>query len=532
MTSVLPGVAWATPQVIRVDGSVFDSAGAPVTASKDIQIKAYDAASGGTLLWTSSVYNTSVSSGRFTINLDAAAGSPSLVDRLGERTPSQAIYFQIEVDSGAANGSMDTPTIVLPRIRAKGTAFALNAASADALRGVTATTSEINYLAGATANVQTQINTLASAGGAADYSFTSVTGNVAAIAGTAYITTGTALVGVTLPSTCALGDKIKILGYGSGGWSLVPTGGMSIMDGAGGVLTSTYTSEQSHQSGEFFCAAANSAWFTSDAIACVAGSQVFTYTGSDQNFTIPNGCSTVRVKMWGAGGGGSLGTGGGGGFVSGTLAVTSGEALTVIVGQGGASSGSTTTYGGGGSSIGSSGGINRGSGGGRSALRRSSTELMTAGGGGGGAGWASATNGGAAGGTTGSAGANYPGGAVGGAAGSSSSGGSGGSGYGGYSAGTSGSQYAGGNGGNGAAGGGGGGGYYGGGGGGGGTNSDGGAGGGGGSSYTGSATSAANTAASGVTPGNNSDSDYSSGIGVGGAASTAGGNGRVVISYP
>ncbi|MBS1983112.1 MAG: hypothetical protein JST16_02975 [Bdellovibrionales bacterium] len=149
---------WATPQVIRVDGSVFDSAGAPVTAGKDIQIKAYDAATAGTLLWTSSVYNTSVSSGRFTINLDAAAGSPSLVDRLGERTASQAVYFQIEVDSGAANGSMDSATIVLPRIRAKGTAFALNAVSADAIKGVTATAGEINFLAGATANVQTQIN--------------------------------------------------------------------------------------------------------------------------------------------------------------------------------------------------------------------------------------------------------------------------------------------------------------------------------------------------------------------------------------
>ncbi|MBS1982884.1 MAG: hypothetical protein JST16_01825 [Bdellovibrionales bacterium] len=168
LLGLLPSVAQATPQVIRVDGSVFDSTGSPITASQDIQIKAYDAASGGTLLWTSSVYNTSVSSGRFTINLDAAAGSPSLVDRFGERTASQAIYFQIEVDSGAANGTMDTPTIVLPRIRAKGTAFALNAASADALKGVTATTAEFNRLAGVTANVQSQINTLAAGGSSAN----------------------------------------------------------------------------------------------------------------------------------------------------------------------------------------------------------------------------------------------------------------------------------------------------------------------------------------------------------------------------
>ena len=98
--------AFATPQVIRVDGSIFDSSGVPTTGNKDIQIKAYDAVSGGSLLWTSSAYNTVVTTGKFTINLDAAAGSPSLVDRFGERTASQAIYFQIEVDSGAANGSI------------------------------------------------------------------------------------------------------------------------------------------------------------------------------------------------------------------------------------------------------------------------------------------------------------------------------------------------------------------------------------------------------------------------------------------
>ena len=158
LLALLPATSHATSQIIRVDGSIFDNAGVPVAASKDIQIKAYDAASGGSLLWTSSVYNTAVSTGKFTINLDAAAGSPTLVDRFGERTASQAIYFQIEVDSGAANGSMDTPTIVLPRVRAKGTAFALTAASADSLKGVTATMSEMNYLVGISANVQTQIN--------------------------------------------------------------------------------------------------------------------------------------------------------------------------------------------------------------------------------------------------------------------------------------------------------------------------------------------------------------------------------------
>lgn len=156
--------ASATPQAVRVDGSIFDAAGSPVTANRDIQIKAYDAPTGGNLLWTSDTYNAAVSSGRFTINLDAASGSaPSLVSQIGSRTSAESIYFQVEVDSGAANGSMDSAQIVRPRIRAKGTMFALSAAKADSLSGVTATIAEMNRLAGVTTNLQSQINTLSSA---------------------------------------------------------------------------------------------------------------------------------------------------------------------------------------------------------------------------------------------------------------------------------------------------------------------------------------------------------------------------------
>lgn len=154
-------LAWgvnATSQLLRVDGSIFDAAGAPLTTSKDIQMKAYDAPTGGSLLWTSSVYNTTVASGRFSLALDASSGSPNLAERLAERSASQAIYLQISIDSGTANGVMDAESIVLPRIRSKGTAFALAAVRADALAGVTATTAQFNFLAGVTNSVQNQLN--------------------------------------------------------------------------------------------------------------------------------------------------------------------------------------------------------------------------------------------------------------------------------------------------------------------------------------------------------------------------------------
>ena len=60
---------------------------------------------------------------------------------------------------------------------------------------------------------------------------------------------------------------------------------------------------------------------------CTPGSQPFNYTGDDQNFTVPAGCTQITVKAWGAGGGGTncgvgLLGGGAGGYASSTLSVT------------------------------------------------------------------------------------------------------------------------------------------------------------------------------------------------------------------
>ena len=124
--------------------------------------------------------------------------------------------------------------------------------------------------------------------------------------------------------------------------------------------------------------------------------QAFSYTGSNQTWTIPNGVTQVFVKLWGAGGGGAYtsgdGPGGGGGFVAGLLPIPNGATtLTVIIGQGGfagtnnsANPNASGPFGGGGLS--SPGNGYSGSGGGRSALQfTAGTDVVTAGGGGGGA---------------------------------------------------------------------------------------------------------------------------------------------------
>jgi hypothetical protein len=110
---------------------------------------------------------------------------------------------------------------------------------------------------------------------------------------------------------------------------------------------------------------------------------VIMVTGADQAFMVPDGVTSIWVKLWGAGGGSwnaqQGGAGGGGGFALAQLAVTPNEVLTVIVGVRGEDGFSQTDiYGGGGH-----GGFFAGNGGGRSAIRRGVTELATAGGGGG-----------------------------------------------------------------------------------------------------------------------------------------------------
>jgi len=212
-------------------------------------------------------------------------------------------------------------------------------------------------------------------------------------------------------------------------------------------------------------------------------SQTFSYTGSVQTLTVPSGVTSMTVDLRGAGGGsqGNAGAGGTGGKTTGTLAVSGGQVLYIVVGGAGRLS-TGAAFGGGGYYTAGNG--NGGGGGGYSGIFLSSVSFANAkaiaGGGGGGA--YGGNSGGSGGGTTGG---NSSGGDATSTGGSQGSGGSGA---------TSGSQLQGGtaNGnGNGGAGGGG---YYGGGGG---SESGNDYGGGGGSGYIGGLTSATTTNAQG-----------------------------------
>jgi hypothetical protein len=72
---------------------------------------------------------------------------------------------------------------------------------------------------------------------------------------------------------------------------------------------------------------------------CAIDSTVYSYTGSAQTFTVPQGVSSVKIKVWGAKGGGATpcsgpneDDGGLGGYAIGDLAVTPGQVINIYVG--------------------------------------------------------------------------------------------------------------------------------------------------------------------------------------------------------
>jgi hypothetical protein len=73
--------------------------------------------------------------------------------------------------------------------------------------------------------------------------------------------------------------------------------------------------------------------------------ETFSYTGAIQTYTVPDDVTSIKVKCWGAAGG-SL-NGGAGGYAGGTVSVTPGETIQVVVGQGGPTGGDNLGSGGG-----------------------------------------------------------------------------------------------------------------------------------------------------------------------------------------
>lgn len=149
-----------------------------------------------------------------------------------------------------------------------------------------------------------------------------------------------------------------------------------------------------------------------------ADTKSFTFTGSDESWTVPTGTKSITIEGYGASGGtgGNLGGAGGkGGYLKATISVSAGDTLTIRIGQKGhngveSNFATSTVFGNGGKGGGGApiGGFQGGAGGGTTYVKKSSTNLFVIGAGGGGGTKVVATPavGGDGGGTTGSSGSN------------------------------------------------------------------------------------------------------------------------------
>ena len=81
---------------------------------------------------------------------------------------------------------------------------------------------------------------------------------------TGYITNNAGLVTVTLPATAAVGQMVRIMGLGSGGWKLAQNASQYVTwdessattTGVGGYLQST----DDHDAVELICTVTNNGW--------------------------------------------------------------------------------------------------------------------------------------------------------------------------------------------------------------------------------------------------------------------------------
>ena len=183
-------------------------------------------------------------------------------------------------------------------------------------------------------------------------------------------------------------DNIALLGF-----KMAVNDGLTVFNLVDGIVDEFHDesgTDESEGSNDTYCATSDyyhnvtftpvsvSAGFAVSSITepdtSTAGTNPAQGTGTQGEFTVPTGMTSLTMYVWGSGGGSGQGPGpnwgnpgGGGGFSKGCLAVTAGQSLDIIAGEGGgtetvyapqgSSSGVAGFYGGGDSGMGGGGGI-------------------------------------------------------------------------------------------------------------------------------------------------------------------------------
>jgi hypothetical protein len=108
------------------------------------------------------------------------------------------------------------------------------------------------------------VGTGGSGGGGGGLVTVEVTGTAVAMASSQmYIMDNVALVTATLPTTCALGDVIEVIGKGAGGWRISQNAGQLIHFGATPTTTGTggfIASQHRYNALSLRCITANTEW--------------------------------------------------------------------------------------------------------------------------------------------------------------------------------------------------------------------------------------------------------------------------------
>ncbi|MGL6342389.1 MAG: hypothetical protein ACRC80_25000, partial [Waterburya sp.] len=111
----------------------------------------------------------------------------------------------------------------------------------------------------------------------ANFPVVNITSNTNAVVNTTYHTNSATRINLTLPTTSAVGDRIKITGLGSGGWRITQNSGQSIVyldltstAGTSGYLETEGTLVNNSRGAiTIECIAANTQWQAVDGIGVV-----------------------------------------------------------------------------------------------------------------------------------------------------------------------------------------------------------------------------------------------------------------------
>ena len=293
LAAVLVAVAVAlaaVPQTITYQGILTHTGGTPVNGTVQMQFSLYSSATATVPLWSESHQNVQVTQGRYSVVLGNGSPTPVLID----------LPFDVPYYLGVKVGSDAEMT---PRLPLTSTGYAMRAAAADSVvsSGTATITGGTNgnvvIAPGGTGTVDVsnaRITNAANPTAATDVatkqyvdsktmSLQVVTDtSVQAWSNIAYLANSASQVTITLPASPAIGDIVRVVGIGEGGWRIAQNANQCI------VTTNLPEKFDVHWRPSESFRDWNSVASSSDGrklVAVVSGGQIYTSTDSGVTWT-------------------------------------------------------------------------------------------------------------------------------------------------------------------------------------------------------------------------------------------------------